>query len=88
MRISSILFFRLWKDVTTNLKTQDIEAATDAKHFLEERQRREAKERLAEGRKWNTKVQKTSLKALCNHVFTLQNLSCMVLHAISVFGKV
>ncbi|XP_041476266.1 oxysterol-binding protein-related protein 9-like isoform X2 [Lytechinus variegatus] len=47
---------KLWKDVTTNLKTQEIEAATDAKHFLEERQRREAKERLAEGTKWETKL--------------------------------
>eukprot|EP00057_Strongylocentrotus_purpuratus_P011709 XP_011666183.1 PREDICTED: oxysterol-binding protein-related protein 9 isoform X3 [Strongylocentrotus purpuratus] len=46
---------KLWKDVTSNLKTQEIEAATDAKHFLEERQRREAKERLAEGTKWDTK---------------------------------
>ena len=29
-----------------------------------------------------------SLKALFNNVFTLKNLSCMALHAISVFGKV
>ncbi|XP_072173364.1 oxysterol-binding protein-related protein 9-like [Diadema setosum] len=47
---------RLWHKVTQSLKTQDIESATDAKHFLEERQRREAKERLAESRKWDTKL--------------------------------
>ena len=29
-----------------------------------------------------------SLKALFNNVFTLKNLRCMALHAISVFGKV
>ena len=28
------------------------------------------------------------LKALFNHVFTLKNLSCVFLHAISVFDKV
>ena len=28
------------------------------------------------------------LKALFNNVFTLENLSCMSLHAISVFDKV
>ena len=30
----------------------------------------------------------TLLKALFNNVFTLKNLSCMALHAISVFSKV
>lgn len=32
----------LWKDVTFNLKIRDIDAATEAKHRLEERQRAEA----------------------------------------------
>ena len=35
------------------------------------------------GRQWLT-----VLKALFNNVFTLKNLSCMVLNGISVFGKV
>lgn len=35
----SLLFFSLWKDVTFNLKIRDIDAATEAKHRLEERQR-------------------------------------------------
>ena len=30
----------------------------------------------------------STLKALFNNVFTLKNLSCVSLHAISVFGKV
>ena len=29
-----------------------------------------------------------TLKALFNNVFTLKHLSCMAVHAISVFGKV
>ena len=29
-----------------------------------------------------------ALKALCNNVSTLKNLSCMALHAISAFDKV
>ncbi|KAB0393647.1 hypothetical protein E2I00_000678 [Balaenoptera physalus] len=35
----------LWKAVTFNLKIRDIDAATEAKHRLEERQRAEARER-------------------------------------------
>ena len=35
------------------------------------------------GKKWSC-----ILKALFNNVFTIKNLSCMALHAISVFGKV
>ncbi|XP_022089201.1 oxysterol-binding protein-related protein 9-like isoform X2 [Acanthaster planci] len=46
---------RLWKDVTHYLKTHNIDKATASKHFLEERQRREAKERKEKGEKWQTK---------------------------------
>ena len=42
--------------MTTNLKIKDIDKATDAKHFLEERQRREARERKEAGTSWETKV--------------------------------
>ena len=47
---------RLWKDVTYNLKVNDIDAATVAKSGLEHRQRTEAAERKAKGAKWETKL--------------------------------
>lgn len=47
---------RLWKDVTYNLKYNNIEAATEAKCFLEQRQRDEAKQRTADGTQWQTKL--------------------------------
>ena len=47
---------RLWKDVTYNLKVNDIERATGAKSFLEQRQRDEAAERKEKGSKWETKL--------------------------------
>ncbi|KAG8132401.1 hypothetical protein E2320_010258 [Naja naja] len=46
----------LWKDVTYNLKIRDIEAATEAKHRLEERQRAEAKARKEKEIPWETKL--------------------------------
>ncbi|XP_042191080.1 oxysterol-binding protein-related protein 9 isoform X2 [Callorhinchus milii] len=46
----------LWKDVTYNLKIKDIDAATDAKHRLEERQRAEARERKENEVQWETRV--------------------------------
>ncbi|KAM9326890.1 oxysterol-binding protein-related protein 9 [Gastrophryne carolinensis] len=47
---------RLWKDVTYNLKIRDIDAATEAKHSLEERQRAEAKERKEKETQWETRL--------------------------------
>ncbi|XP_037090950.1 oxysterol-binding protein-related protein 9-like, partial [Pollicipes pollicipes] len=47
---------RLWKDVTYNLKHGNIDAATDAKCFLEQRQRDEAKQRKAAALQWETKL--------------------------------
>ncbi len=46
----------LWKDVTVNLKLRDIDAATDAKHRLEEKQRAEARERKEKEMQWETRV--------------------------------
>ncbi|KAK7503994.1 hypothetical protein BaRGS_00004726 [Batillaria attramentaria] len=46
---------RLWKDVTKSLITKDVEAATEFKRQLEQRQRDEAKERKESGVKWETK---------------------------------
>ncbi|XP_063057969.1 oxysterol-binding protein-related protein 9 isoform X3 [Engraulis encrasicolus] len=46
----------LWKDVTLNLKLRDIDAATDAKHRLEERQRAEARERKENETQWETRL--------------------------------
>jgi hypothetical protein len=50
------LFLSLWKDVTFNLKIRDIDAATEAKHRLEERQRAEARERKEKEIQWETRV--------------------------------
>ncbi|XP_030427781.1 oxysterol-binding protein-related protein 9 isoform X2 [Gopherus evgoodei] len=46
----------LWKDVTYNLKIRDIDAATDAKHRLEERQRAEARARKEKETSWETRL--------------------------------
>uniref|UniRef100_A0A8C6VYP3 Oxysterol-binding protein n=1 Tax=Nothobranchius furzeri TaxID=105023 RepID=A0A8C6VYP3_NOTFU len=47
---------RLWRDVTVNLKLKDIEAATEAKHRLEEKQRAEARERKEKEQQWETRL--------------------------------
>ncbi|KAJ7405360.1 Oxysterol-binding protein-related protein 9 [Willisornis vidua] len=46
----------LWKDVTYNLKIRDIDAATAAKHALEERQRAEARARKESETSWETRL--------------------------------
>ncbi|KAI1891943.1 hypothetical protein AGOR_G00148910 [Albula goreensis] len=46
----------LWKDVTANLKLKDIDAATEAKHRLEEKQRAEARERKEKEMQWETRL--------------------------------
>ncbi|XP_062411273.1 oxysterol-binding protein-related protein 9 isoform X2 [Sardina pilchardus] len=46
----------LWKDVTLNLKLKDIDAATEAKHRLEEKQRAEARERKENESQWETRL--------------------------------
>uniref|UniRef100_A0A8C0IZD9 Oxysterol-binding protein n=1 Tax=Chelonoidis abingdonii TaxID=106734 RepID=A0A8C0IZD9_CHEAB len=51
-----LYFFSLWKDVTYNLKIRDIDAATDAKHRLEERQRAEARARKEKETSWETRL--------------------------------
>uniref|UniRef100_A0AAQ5ZAM7 Oxysterol-binding protein n=1 Tax=Amphiprion ocellaris TaxID=80972 RepID=A0AAQ5ZAM7_AMPOC len=47
---------RLWRDVTLNLKLKDIDAATEAKHRLEEKQRAEARERKENEQQWETRL--------------------------------
>lgn len=42
--------------MTVNLKLKDIDAATDAKHRLEEKQRAEARERKEKEMQWETRV--------------------------------
>ncbi|KAL4236704.1 Oxysterol-binding protein-related protein 9 [Mactra antiquata] len=46
---------RLWQEVTHNLKTENVEKATEYKQKLEQRQRDEAKERKEKGLKVETK---------------------------------
>ncbi|XP_053105942.1 oxysterol-binding protein-related protein 9 isoform X5 [Hemicordylus capensis] len=46
----------LWNDVTYNLKIRDIDAATEAKHRLEERQRAEARARKEKEIPWETRL--------------------------------
>ncbi len=50
------MMFSLWKDVTYYLKFKQMDKATAAKSFLEQRQRQEAKERAEKALKWQTKV--------------------------------
>jgi len=45
-----------WQQVTEALRRQDIEAATEAKHMLEEKQRADARERQTLGVEWKQKV--------------------------------
>lgn len=47
---------KLWKDVTTALRLRNVEAATEAKFQLEQKQRGEAKERLENKLKWETRA--------------------------------
>uniref|UniRef100_A0A8C5FBS3 Oxysterol-binding protein n=1 Tax=Gadus morhua TaxID=8049 RepID=A0A8C5FBS3_GADMO len=47
---------RMWRDVTLNLKLKDIDMATEAKHYLEEKQRGEARERKENERQWETRL--------------------------------
>jgi len=47
---------RLWKEVTRGLKYREIDTATNAKFFLEERQRQEAKERAAKNETWKPRM--------------------------------
>ena len=54
--VSNIVNFRLWQEVTLNLRTDEVEKATDHKQRLEHRQREEAKERKEKGLKVETKV--------------------------------
>ena len=42
--------------MTLNLKLKDIDMATEAKHYLEEKQRGEARERKENERQWETRV--------------------------------
>lgn len=46
--------------MTLNLKLKDIDAATDAKHRLEEKQRAEARERKENEQQWETRVRQSA----------------------------
>lgn len=45
----------VWKEVTRALKLKDVNSATAAKSYIEQRQRDQLKERLEHGAKWNTR---------------------------------
>nr|CAB3264585.1 oxysterol-binding protein-related protein 9 [Phallusia mammillata] len=47
---------RLWRKVTVSLETNNIDEATDAKRFLEDRQRQDAKNRLETGTVYKPKL--------------------------------
>jgi len=47
---------RLWREVTQGLKSNNIEQATDAKCFLEQKQREEAKDRKEKAEKWDNRM--------------------------------
>lgn len=50
--VTLIFYWRLWESVTQNLNQGNIDAATDAKSLLEQRQRREAAARLEARQRW------------------------------------
>lgn len=54
--------------MTLNLKLKDIDAATEAKHRLEEKQRAEARERKEKEVQWETRV---SLLPVCQHMLSV-----------------
>lgn len=54
--------------MTLNLKLKDIDAATEAKHRLEEKQRAEARERKEKEVQWETRV---SLLPVTQHIVAL-----------------
>lgn len=56
--------FSLWKDVTYYLKSRQLDKATEAKSFLEQRQREVAKERAERSVKWQTKVRRWSTRTV------------------------
>lgn len=56
----------LWRDVTMNLKLKDIDAATEAKHRLEEKQRAEARERKEMELQWETRVSWHTCSQTCD----------------------
>lgn len=47
---------RLWRKVTAALKMQDVDAATNAKHAVEQSQRDQVKERQETNSKWINRV--------------------------------
>lgn len=53
--------------MTLNLKAKDIDAATEAKHRLEEKQRAEARERKEKEMQWETRVSVSSVPLLLNN---------------------
>ena len=65
--------FSLWKDVTYYLKSKQLDKATEAKSFLEQRQREEAKERYEKSLKWQTKVNQNlrTILSISNQIFIL-----------------
>ncbi|XP_022099491.1 oxysterol-binding protein-related protein 11-like [Acanthaster planci] len=56
---------RLWQNVTNALKIGDINTATEHKRYLEERQRREERERKETNTPWRTKLFKKSGEGWC-----------------------
>lgn len=65
--------------MTLNLKLKDIDAATEAKHRLEEKQRAEARERKEKEQQWETRVSSLApsqgvfiIRPSNSHTFTIK----------------
>lgn len=52
----------IWKDLTNNLKKNDLDAASKAKHIVEEQKRKEEKERIESGIEYKPRFFKKGLK--------------------------
>lgn len=70
--------------MTVSLKSRDIDAATEAKHRLEEKQRGEARERKENEMQWETRVSVpiliTHLQSPDSNINGHQSISRLIVH--------
>lgn len=62
---------RLWRHVTNALYSNDIQNASRGKHWLEQRQRLQAKQRAQRQEKWQTKARTWPVAIYCNFILKL-----------------
>lgn len=73
--------------MTLNLKLKDIDAATEAKHRLEEKQRAEARERKENEQQWETRVRLSVFISPSETKQKQHTASTSAIHCTCVFDK-